>query len=186
MSYREGSPLDLVQKKIDELEKENGRVTAAIKTYTELFKKLDKDLPVNLSDVLKLQKLGSREFNTEIEKRKGNYLAGATAKYHEIDENGLYCKNCGMNVYDATLVNCPNNTSAASQPSSSHGANLLIPYVPPSSAFIPIPPPFPLPPDPYVPPSGGHTTYSTSGRLKKSTLRKHRTHLKKRTLHKRR
>jgi hypothetical protein len=121
-SYEKGSPLDLVSKKLAELKKENVRDIAAIVTYEDLFSKLDNNLDVNLSDLLKLKELGSTKFNTGIKKLKDECMDDAKAKGHEIDENGLYCKKCKINVCDATSVECPINTlsiPSSSQPSMS-------------------------------------------------------------------
>jgi len=61
MSFGEETPLGRIYKKIAELEKEKVRVTAAIDTYNKLFEKIyaDEDT-INLSDLLKLQELGSK------------------------------------------------------------------------------------------------------------------------------
>lgn len=121
-SYEKGSPLDLVSNKLAELEKENVKDIAAIVTYKDLFSKLDNNLDVNLSDLLKLKELGSTKFNTGIKKLKDECMDDAKDKGHEIDENGLYCKKCKINVCDATSVECPINTlsmPSSSQPSMS-------------------------------------------------------------------
>ena len=179
LGYVKGSPLDLVSKKIAELKK-------AIVTYEALFEKLDNNLNLNLSDLLKLREIGSN-VNKGIKTLKEECIYDAKRNGHVIDDEGLYCINCKLNVCEATDGECPNSILRASAVSAAS-----IPDLQPRHTSLP----FPFPISGSLPPNttrlartglSGYTAPNVLAKLAaskgtpKGGHRKKRTHRKRRT-----
>lgn len=128
-SYTEGSPLDLVAKKIAELKGKKVKDIAAIMLYEALFEKLDNNLNINLSDLLELRKLGSK-VSKGINILKEECKADAERNGHVIDDEGLYCIHCTSNVCEATTVECSGKyTQSSASTASQSGTQNPYPIV---------------------------------------------------------
>ena len=173
LGYVKGSPLDLVSKKIAELKK-------TVVTYEALFDKLENNLNLNLSDLLELRKLGSN-VNKGIKTLKEECIDDAKRNGHVIEDKGLYCINCKLNVCEATDGECSNNMLRASAES--------IQDLQPKHTSLPFPFPISgsLPPNTTILARTGLSGYTAPNVLAKLAASKgttkggRRTHRKRRT-----